>query len=66
MRTHLLRNLIEECRTEWRRQGSDETHGDLSPADCDWIISQLGRKPTREEWRDAGFRYVGSAHCADL
>jgi len=67
-----LYQLICSCIAEARRQGwagSPSTY-DLTPADCDWIVdqfvAQIGRKPTREEWRGAGYAWVGNpSHVED-
>lgn len=57
-----LKALIEDCIAEARRQGWDgEGQYELTGPDCDWIISHLGRNPTREEWAAAGYRRNGDA-----
>lgn len=59
-----LSSLIAHCEEEWRKQGA-EGDIDLTADDCDWITDTLGRKPSREEWADAGLPHVGSRHVAD-
>lgn len=51
-----LRTLIADCLAEARRQGwtDDDDKYELTAQDCDWIVSQLPRTPTSEEWSDAG------------
>ena len=60
-----LPDLIESCREEWRKNGATDPI-DLTADDCEWIVSQLGRKPTREEWADAGLPDVGGAHVGTV
>ena len=33
-------------------------------ADLEWVCEELGRKPTQQEWTDAGMAHVGLAHVA--
>lgn len=63
-----LEALVEECREEAVREGFDEKRdGEWEPTagDCDWICDRLPRKPTRQEWREAGWAWVGSNHVCD-
>jgi hypothetical protein len=57
---------IADCIAEARRNGYDGTDRDyqLTALDCDSITNTLGYKPTREEWADAGYRFIGDKHVA--
>ena len=57
-----IETLAAECVKMAREQGYDGDAYDLTESDCDWIVEQLGRKPTREEWASAGYGWVGNAH----
>lgn len=63
-----LRAEIADCVGEARGHGydgSDEAY-ELTTLDCECIVEAFvdtfSRRPTRDEWRDAGRGYVGSAH----
>lgn len=61
----------ESCFQEWVAQGydGDASEYEMTEADCDWVVEQvqkqLGRMPTRQDWLDAGFKYVGNKHYDD-
>lgn len=62
-----LTGLIADCIKAARAEGyigTDRAY-DLTPFDCEYVIENLGRKPTRQEWAAAGYVYVGSAHVAE-
>lgn len=60
-----LKRLILECKWAAKREGAVNWERlDLTQADCDWIVGELGRKPSRDEWFDAGYEYVGSRHIS--
>jgi hypothetical protein len=54
------------CETAARRHGWDGAAYQLTAEDCeaitDAVVSAHGRKPNTEEWRQAGYPSVGSAH----
>lgn len=60
-----IRHLAADCAREARLQGFDGDRYELTAADCDWITEQIGRKPSRSEWREAGFPNIGSRHVDD-
>lgn len=60
-----LVELVNSCLEEARTQGAPAETATLTPADCDWICEQLGRKPTREEWAEAGYGFVGERHVGE-
>lgn len=60
-----LAGLVAECIEAWRAQDAEVSASQLTQEDCDWICEQMGRKPTREEWADAGLPHVGSAHVGE-
>lgn len=60
-----LRAEIAKCVAEARKQGWTGDVYDLTPADCESIVTNLCRKPTREEWAAEGYKWVGGAHVAD-
>lgn len=33
--------------------------------DLDWIVAELGRKPSADEWEEAGMGWVGGDHVAE-
>lgn len=47
-----------------RAQGYDGTDAEYeyTMADLDYAVAAIGRKPTSEEWSDAGMSHVGGAH----
>lgn len=45
-------------------EGEDSEYNYTSQ-DLDAIVEHLGAKPTREEWKQAGLKYVGSNHCSE-
>jgi hypothetical protein len=59
-----------ECEEAARAQGWDGVDYTLTEEDCeaiaDDVAGAIGRKPTRQEWADAGWRHVGGAHCSKL
>lgn len=63
-----IRSYAAECRDTAREQGWEGEDDDFeyTTADMDYITSQVGRLPTREEWASAGFGYVGSKHVATV
>ncbi len=63
--TTTLTDLIAYCIKAYEDQGYPPGCADLSAGDCEWICDRLGRKPTRDEWADCGYGYVGDAHVAD-
>lgn len=61
-----LKELLDECRREAISFGLDPADPwDPAPFDLDYITAVLGYKPTREEWRAAGLRWVGDAHVSE-
>lgn len=60
-----LRAEIAKCIAEARKQGWTGDAYELTAADCDAIVTNLCRKPTREEWASEGYRSVGGAYVAD-
>ena len=52
-----LKDLIDECFEESKKQGYDGEFCDFefTEHDLDWIVEQFGRKPTFDEWWEAGF-----------
>jgi len=61
-----IKGLLADCRSEARKQGwtgSDASY-EYTAYDMAWITGQLGYKPSREDWEQAGLRYVGSEHVA--
>lgn len=59
-----MEKLLSECREEAVREGADPETWKPTEADLDWIVDQLGFKPTREEWKKAGLEWVGGQHCS--
>ncbi|MBA3762231.1 MAG: hypothetical protein H0X04_02660 [Chthoniobacterales bacterium] len=55
------------CVASAREQGWTDQDGEYeyTAVDLEYVTDKLGRKPTRQEWADAGLRYVGGAHCDD-
>lgn len=62
--TETLFSLIASCETEARANGFTGEGWEPTDADLDWVTDQLGRKPSREEWADAGYPHVGGRHVA--
>jgi len=60
-----LDELLAECRSEAERQGAPRSGWEPTAEDLEWICAELGRKPSREEWTDAGWPLVASCHCAE-
>lgn len=60
-----LKSLIAETIAAARAAGYDEdtypTY-ELTREDCESIVSDFGRKPSREEWAAAGHPLMGGAH----
>jgi hypothetical protein len=62
----LIKREIEACRAEAMKEGFDpETEWEPTEADAEFVIEELGRKPTRQEWADAGWKYVGGKHVGE-
>jgi len=60
-----IKALIEECEAAARREG---WVGDWEPvaADLEYVVEELGYKPTRDEWLALpGVGWIGGEHCAD-
>jgi hypothetical protein len=59
-----------ECEEAARAEGWDGVDFELAEGDCDAIVEAvegaIGRKPTRQEWADAGWKHVGGKHRAEL
>lgn len=62
LETATLRTLIADCLAERKRQRGGHDEDALTAEDCTWIVSQLPRMPTREEWSDAGRPDMGGRH----
>lgn len=60
----LIHEQATECWLEARCQGfeGDKCDYEITAADCESIVKAVGRKPTRREWVDAGYPYIGGAH----
>lgn len=65
--THTIRRLADENFAAAVRQGYEGEQYEQTAADCEYIIDEIvrafGRKPTREEWTDAGFAGIGDSSC---
>lgn len=59
-----LSSLIASCESEARANGFSGEGWEPTAADLDWVTDQLGRKPSREEWSEAGYPAVGGRHVA--
>jgi hypothetical protein len=61
-----IQEALADCIAEARREGylADDELYECIPADLESVEQELGRKPTREEWAEAGLPNVGSAHVA--
>jgi hypothetical protein len=62
-----LTAAIADCITCARGAGYEgpDTAYSLTWLDCETIRDILGFTPTRAEWADAGYAFVGDAHIAD-
>lgn len=62
-----IQEALDACLDAARRQGYNGLDHEWEPTaeDLEWVCDHIGRKPTREEWADAGWPAVGGAHCAD-
>lgn len=69
----LIKRELAGCIAEAKAHASDESEIDadsceFSGDDCDWVVDtfrkSFGRMPTKEEWADAGLKYIGGAHYA--
>ena len=62
-----IRSLLAQCLRAARDQGYTGTDAayEYTAEDCDYVIATLSRKPTRQQWADAGLPYVGDAHIQD-
>ena len=62
-----IRAESAKCLRAARAEGFDglDSEFELTKYDIEYMLSALGRKPTSEEWADAGFHYVGSELCSD-
>lgn len=59
-----ITEALKVCEAAAREQG---LQGSFTPTelDLDSICQELGRKPTREEWLEAGLRWIGDDHCGE-
>jgi hypothetical protein len=62
MKSTTIAELLSECKSEAKRQGASADAWSPEDADLEWVAKRIGRKPTRQEWADAGFPNVGSKH----
>ena len=67
-----IRALLDACYLDAVHEGRDVGGTSIPPrrwtpteADLDYVVAELGRRPTRDEWRAAGLSWVGSDHCAE-
>ena len=68
MSTLTLKTLIADCIRTAREQGWDGDAADFvfTREDLDSVVETLGKRPTREEWREAGVAgWIGAAHVSD-
>ena len=53
------------CIAEAIRQGATDDY-ELTAPDCEWIDDKVkaltGRRPTKQDWTDAGYPHIGGAH----
>ena len=61
IRTILAANVQVARAQGW--QGEDDEY-EQTAQDLEYVVRELGRKPTAEEWSDAGLSNVGGAHVA--
>lgn len=62
-----LKKLLADCRELARDNGwlGDDTNYNYAKPDLDYVINNLGYKPTVSQWRDAGLQYVGTANIGE-
>jgi hypothetical protein len=62
-----INQLLSDCICAARREGwtGEDSEYSYTREDCEWVISQLGRKPSRDEWTRAGLHGIGSAHVEE-
>jgi hypothetical protein len=61
-----IEDLLTLCRDEAEKQGwrGDDDDFEYTEADMDSVTDDLGYKPTRKQWEEAGLKHVGGRHCA--
>jgi hypothetical protein len=47
-----IQSLAAQCVTEARKHGYEGASYELTAADCEWIVDQLGSEPTTQQWHD--------------
>ncbi len=62
-----LSDTLAACVAAAREQGWDGEDGEYeyTAVDLEYVIHSVGRKPSRQEWADAGLPYAGGAHYDD-
>ncbi len=62
-----LRASLALCRSLAREQGWEGADAEYqyTAEDLHFVTDEIGRKPTREEWAEAGIRWVGEDHVGD-
>lgn len=60
-----IRCLLADCEQVARSNGWKTRDYYGFDADLEYVVSSLGRKPTRAEWAEAGLHYVGSNFVAE-
>lgn len=66
-RVATIESLLESCVADAVAQGyaGEAAEYSYTAQDLDWVVSELGRKPTAAEWADAGLASVGGRHVAE-
>jgi hypothetical protein len=64
--TDRIRAEAAHCLRAARAEGFDglDSEFELTKYDIEYMLNVLGRKPSREEWNDAGLPGMGSQYCS--